>query len=56
MRNFCYCSLQALCASRSAKRIKNNEMGRARGTYEAAETYRDLVGKPEAKKTCKTKA
>jgi len=27
----------------------NNEMGGACGTYETAETYRDLVGKSEGK-------
>ena len=49
MRQIGQCSLQASCASRSDDQIKNNEMGWACGTYETAETYRDLVGKLEGK-------
>jgi len=49
VRQFGYCSLQATCACSSGDQIKNNEMGGACGTYETAETYRDLVGKPERK-------
>jgi hypothetical protein len=49
VRQFDYCSLQALCACRPGGQIRNNEMGGACGTSETADTYRDLVGKPEGK-------